>query len=55
MMPERTIKGSGGRRGGSVQTDNHFFDKTKVDGEEIRAFLDTGASANCIGRGADAF
>jgi len=39
----------------SVQNDNRFFAKTKVDGEEILALLDTGASANCIGRGAHAF
>jgi len=39
----------------SVQNDNRFFAKTKVDGEEILALLDTGASANCIGRGAYAF
>jgi len=39
----------------SVQNDNRFFAKTKVDGEEILALLDTGASANCIGRGAQAF
>jgi len=39
----------------SMQIDNRFFAKTKVDGEEILALLDTGASANCIGRGANAF
>jgi len=39
----------------SVQNDNRFFAKTKVDGEEILALLDTGANANCIGRGAHAF
>jgi len=39
----------------SVQNNNRFFVKTKVDGEEILALLDTGASANCIGRGAHAF
>jgi len=39
----------------SVQNDNRFFAKTKVDGEEKLALLDTGASANCIGRGAHAF
>jgi len=39
----------------SVQNDNRFFAKTKVDGEEILALLDTGASANCIVRGAHAF
>jgi len=39
----------------SVQNDNRFFVKTKVDGEEILALLDTGASANSIGRGANAF
>jgi len=39
----------------SVQNDNRFFAKTKVDGEELLALLDTNASANCIGRGANAF
>jgi len=39
----------------SVQNDNRFFAKTKVDGEEILALLDTGASANSIGRGANTF
>jgi len=39
----------------SVQNDNRFFAKTKVDGEEILALLDTGASANCIDRRAHAF
>jgi len=39
----------------SVQNENRFFAKTKVDGEELLALLDTGASANCIGRGAHAF
>ncbi|KAH8351722.1 hypothetical protein KR084_005477 [Drosophila pseudotakahashii] len=40
----------------SIQNDNRFFAKTKVDErEEILALLDTGASANCIGRGAEAF
>jgi len=38
-----------------VQNDNRFFAKTKVDGEEILALLDTGASANCIDRRAHAF
>jgi len=37
----------------SVQNDNRA--KTKVDGEEILALLDTGASTSCIGRGANAF
>jgi len=46
MMPEQTIAGSSKR-----QNDNRFFAKTKFDGEEILALLDTGASANCIGRG----
>jgi len=39
----------------SMQNDNRYFAKTKVDGEEILALLDTGASANCIGRGAKGF
>jgi len=39
----------------SVQNDNRFFAKTKVDGVEILALLDTGAGTNCIGRGAHAF
>jgi len=39
----------------SVQNDNRFFTKTKVDGEEILALLDTSASATCIRRGANAF
>jgi len=39
----------------SVQNDNRFIAKTKVDKEELLALLDTGASANCIGRGANAF
>jgi len=30
----------------SMQNDNHFFAKTKVDGEKILALLDTGAIAN---------
>jgi len=29
-----------------MQNDNHFFAKTKVDGEKILALLDTGAIAN---------
>jgi len=48
MEPEQTIGGGG--HGGE-----RFFAKTKFDGEEILALLDTGASANCIGRGAHAF
>jgi len=39
----------------SVQNDNRFFAKTKVDGEEILALLDTGVSANSIGIGTNAF
>jgi len=39
----------------SVQNDNRFFAKTKVDGEELLALLDTGVSANSIGIGTNAF
>ncbi|XP_052858196.1 uncharacterized protein LOC128265978 [Drosophila gunungcola] len=39
----------------SLKNDNRLFGKTKVDGEEIVALLDTGASANCIGKGAELF
>jgi len=38
MMPERTIKGSGGRRGGSVQTDNHFLTKLRSMEKKFERF-----------------
>jgi len=53
-MPEQTIAGLSNTEV-SVQIDNRFFAKAKVDGKEMLALLDSGASANCISRGANAF
>lgn len=36
----------------TVKGDNRFFARTKIDGQEVLALLDSGAGASCLGKNA---